>query len=78
LENLVKLGFDSTIVTSIFTGRVMRHLAIPHVCRFGIRIDKLKSKVLRSQGIVPLEYELDKFHEEGKLTEVVEDDCVLR
>lgn len=40
------------------------------------RQEEIRSLTLR--GIIPLEYELDKLHGEGKLTEEIEDQVVLR
>jgi hypothetical protein len=33
---------------------------------------------LTSKGIVPLPYELDRLHQEGKLTDEIEDSAALR
>jgi hypothetical protein len=77
LRSLVDSGFDSTTVTTIFTGRSLRHLATSHLVNWETNRQN-EIKALQSQGIVQLEYELAKLYEEGILMEDIEDDCVLR
>jgi hypothetical protein len=73
----VEAGFDSSIVTTVFTGRPLRHLSNPYLADWeNNRHDEIKS--LMSRGIIPLEHELDKLEKAGELTEEIEDHVVLR
>lgn len=74
---IVDGDFDAAVRTTIFSGRPLRTLATPYV-RDWEENRQAEIKKLTQEGIVPLEMELDKLHKEGKLTEEIEDQAVLR
>jgi NAD(P)H-dependent flavin oxidoreductase YrpB (nitropropane dioxygenase family) len=76
-DSVVNSDFDSAIVTTVFTGRPLRAQSNPYLEDWE-KNRQAEIKDLSSRGIVPLEYELDKLHSEGKLTEEIEDHVVLR
>ncbi|KAF2842715.1 2-nitropropane dioxygenase [Patellaria atrata CBS 101060] len=76
-DALIKSGFDSTVKTLIFTGRPLRCLS-NHYLDDWEKNRQSEIKELISKGIIPLQHELDKLHEEGRLTEEIEDYIVLR
>lgn len=76
-SSIIEAGFDSTIKSTIWSGRPLRAHANPYV------LDWEKNRQaeiieLQSQGKVVLEYELDRLAQEGKLTEEIEDQSILR
>lgn len=77
LNSVVNSDFDSAIVTTVFTGRPLRAQSNPYLEDWE-KNRQAEIKDLSSRGIVPLEYEIDKLHSEGKLTEEIEDHIVLR
>lgn len=75
--SIVEAGFNSTIKSTIWSGRPLRALATPYV------VDWEKNRqaeiiALQSRGKVVLEHELDKLAKEGRLTEEIEDQAILR
>lgn len=77
LNSIVDSDFDSAIVTTVFTGRPLRAQSNPYLEDWE-KNRQGEIKDLTSRGIVPLEHELDKLHTDGKLTEEIEDQTVLR
>jgi hypothetical protein len=76
-QSVIQSGFDSTVKSLIWSGRPLRALKNPYVDDWEKnRQGEIRS--LTSRGIIPLEHELDKLHGEGKLTEEIEDQVVLR
>ncbi|KAK5044472.1 hypothetical protein LTR84_010753 [Exophiala bonariae] len=76
-KSVIESGFDSTIRSTFWSGRPLRALATPYV------LDWEKNRQpefleLQSQGKVVMEHELDKLAHEGKLTEEIEEQSVLR
>lgn len=74
---VINAGFDSTIKSTIWTGRPLRALGTPYV-RSWEQDRKVEIAELQKKGIVVLEHELDKLAREGKLTEEIEDQSALR
>ncbi|KFY88588.1 hypothetical protein V500_06261 [Pseudogymnoascus sp. VKM F-4518 (FW-2643)] len=71
-KTLVGAGFDQVIKTTIFTGRPVRHYATPYIKNWeDNRQGEIKE--LLGKGIVPLQWELEKYDKEGKSTEEIED-----
>lgn len=77
LCRVVKGDFDSTIRTTIFSGRPLRTLATPYVVRWE-KERRYELEELTSKGIRPVEYELERLHKEGTLTDEIEDEATLR
>jgi hypothetical protein len=74
---VIEAGFDSTIRSTVWSGRPLRALATPYVRDWeGNRKSEIED--LQSQGKVVMEHELDRLSLEGKLTEEIEDQAVLR
>lgn len=75
--SIINAGFDSTIKTLIFTGRPLRILSTPYIARWeSHRQDEIRE--LTAQGILPIEHDLEILHEQGKLTEEIEEQSVKR
>jgi hypothetical protein len=74
---VIAANYDSWIKTTIWSGRPLRALSNPYLEDWeNNRQDEIKE--LSGRGVVPLEYELDRLHKEGKLTEEIEDATELR
>ncbi|KFZ07619.1 hypothetical protein V501_06284 [Pseudogymnoascus sp. VKM F-4519 (FW-2642)] len=71
-KTLVQAGFDQVIKTTIFTGRPVRHYATPYIKNWEENRQE-EIKELLGKGIVPLQWELEKYDKEGKSTEEIED-----
>ena len=74
---IIDAGFDSTVKSTIWTGRPLRALATPYVKDWE-QNRQAEIAALQSKGIVVLEHELDKLAQDGKLTEEIEDQAALR
>ena len=74
---IVEAGFDSTIKSTIWTGRPLRSLKTEYVRNWEEeRQGELKD--LQAKGVLALEHELDKLAKEDKLTEEIEDQSTVR
>jgi NAD(P)H-dependent flavin oxidoreductase YrpB (nitropropane dioxygenase family) len=76
-KSIIESGFDSSIKSLVWTGRPLRALSNPYIADWE-QNRQAEIKSLAERGIVPLQYELDRLHAEGKLTEEIEDQAVLR
>ena len=74
---VVEAGYDSWIKSTIWSGRPLRALSNPYLEDWE-KNRQSEIKELTERGVVPLEYELDRLHKEGKLTEEIEDAADLR
>ncbi|KAK5055991.1 hypothetical protein LTR84_012541 [Exophiala bonariae] len=76
-QAIIKADFDSTVKSTIWTGRPLRALATPYVRHWETeRAQEIKD--LTSQGIIPLYHEFEKLEKENGLTEEIEDQSTLR
>ena len=75
--SIIDAGFDSTIKSTIWSGRPLRALATPYVVDWETN-RQAEIVDLQSKGKVVLEYELDRLAQEGKLTEEIEEQSILR
>jgi len=74
---IIGADFDSTIKSTIWTGRPLRALATPYVRNWETnRQDEIKS--LQAKGVIPLYHEMDKLEKVGGITEEIEDQSTLR
>lgn len=75
--SIVDAGFDSTVKSTLWTGRPLRALATPYIKDWE---ENRQAEIaeLQSKGVVVLEHELDKLAQEGKLTDEIEDQITLR
>jgi len=76
-NSVIEAGFDSTIKSTVWSGRPLRALATPYVLDWE---NNRQPEILdlQSRGKVVMEYELDKLAQEGKLTEEIEEQSILR
>ncbi|KAK7900827.1 hypothetical protein LTR67_003111 [Exophiala xenobiotica] len=74
---IIEADFDSTIKSTIWTGRPLRALATPYVRNWETnRHDEIKA--LQAKGVIPLYHEMDKLDKIGGITEEIEDQSTLR
>jgi NAD(P)H-dependent flavin oxidoreductase YrpB (nitropropane dioxygenase family) len=76
-DMIIKASFDSCIKSTIWTGRPLRAHTSPYIEDWE-KNRQAEIKDLASRGIVALPHELDRLHAEGKLTEQIEDEAMLR
>jgi NAD(P)H-dependent flavin oxidoreductase YrpB (nitropropane dioxygenase family) len=76
-KSIIDSGFDSAIKSVVWSGRPLRALSNPYIADWE-QNRQAEIKSLTDRGIVPLQYELDRLHREGKLTEEIEDQTILR
>lgn len=75
--DIINGDFDSAIKSIIWSGRPLRASRNPYVDNWEFN-RQAEIKDLTSRGLIPIPWELDKLHEEGKLTEEIEDQSALR
>ncbi|OCT51383.1 hypothetical protein CLCR_08709 [Cladophialophora carrionii] len=74
---IIAADFDSTIKSTIWTGRPLRALATPYVRNWETnRSEEIRK--LTSSGIIPLQHELDHLDKIGGITEEIDDQSTLR
>jgi NAD(P)H-dependent flavin oxidoreductase YrpB (nitropropane dioxygenase family) len=74
---LAEADFDSTILTTIATGRPLRMVSTPYIANWEKnRQDEIRD--LTSRGILPIEHDLEKLAKAGALTEEIEDQSTVR
>jgi NAD(P)H-dependent flavin oxidoreductase YrpB (nitropropane dioxygenase family) len=74
---IIDADFDSTIKSTIWTGRPLRALATPYVRNWETnRSEEIKQ--LTSKGIIPLYHEMDRLDKVNGITEEIEDQSTLR
>lgn len=77
LARIIEADFDSTIKSTIWTGRPLRSLATPYVRNWETnRRDELQA--LQARGITALSHELDKLEKIGGITEEIDDQSTMR
>ncbi|KAF2820133.1 NPD-domain-containing protein [Ophiobolus disseminans] len=76
-EQVIKADYDSWIKSTIWSGRPLRALSNPYL-RDWEQNRQAEIKELTSKGVVPLVYEIDRLHNENKLTEDIEDSADMR
>jgi NAD(P)H-dependent flavin oxidoreductase YrpB (nitropropane dioxygenase family) len=76
-QSIIEAGFDSAIKSVVWSGRPLRALSNPYIADWE-QNRQAEIKELTDKGIVPLEHELDKLQEAGKLTDEVMDNATLR
>ncbi|KAJ4373780.1 hypothetical protein N0V83_002519 [Neocucurbitaria cava] len=76
-QQVIKADYDSWVKLLIWSGRPLRALSNPYLKDWE-QNRQAEIKELTDKGIVPLEYELDRLHKEGKLTDEIEDAVALR
>ncbi|KAF2467255.1 2-nitropropane dioxygenase [Lindgomyces ingoldianus] len=76
-KEVIEAGYDSWVKSIVWSGRPLRALRNPYIDDWENN-RQAEIKDLASRGIVPLEYELDRLHKEGKLTDEIEEAAALR
>ncbi|KAK6085992.1 2-nitropropane dioxygenase [Seiridium cupressi] len=76
-KQVIDADYDFWVRSLIWSGRPLRSLRTPYVNDWEAN-RQAEIPDLTSRGIVPLEYELDRLHREGKLTEEIEEQAALR
>lgn len=76
-KGIVDAGFDSAIKSVVWSGRPLRAMSNAYIKDWETN---RQAEILRltKEGIVPLEFEMDRLEKEGKLTEEIMDDSTLR
>lgn len=76
-KGVIDAGFDSAIKSVVWSGRPLRAMSNAYIQNWeGERQAEIRKLTL--EGIVPLDFEMDRLEREGKLTEEVLDDTTLR
>jgi NAD(P)H-dependent flavin oxidoreductase YrpB (nitropropane dioxygenase family) len=76
-DEVIKATYDSWVKSIIWSGRPLRALANPYILDWE-QNRQTEIKELTEKGVVPLPYEIEKLHKEGKLTDEIEDAVALR
>lgn len=76
-DQVIAADYDSWVKLTVWSGRPLRALRNPYLTDWEENRQQ-EIKELTSKGIVPLEYEIDRLHKAGKLTEEIEDAAALR
>lgn len=76
-DQVIAADYDSWVKLTVWSGRPLRALRNPWLTDWEVNRQK-EIKELTEKGIVPLEFELDRLHKEGKLTDEIEDAAALR
>jgi NAD(P)H-dependent flavin oxidoreductase YrpB (nitropropane dioxygenase family) len=75
--DIINGGFDAAIKSIVWSGRPLRASRTPYVDDWELN-RQAEIKELTSRGLIPIPWELEKLHQEDKLTEEIEDQAVLR
>lgn len=76
-EGVYTAGFDSTIKSTIWTGRPLRNLKTPYIENWE-KNRQTELLALQAKGTLALEHELDYLAKTGQLTEEIEDQSTMR
>lgn len=77
LCRIVDADFDSTIKSTIWTGRPLRALATPYVRNWESERSE-EQKSLLARGVIPLYHDMDRLEKINGITEEIEDQSTLR
>ncbi|KAF2109671.1 2-nitropropane dioxygenase [Lophiotrema nucula] len=76
-QQVIDAGYDSWIKSTVWSGRPLRALRNAYIEDWEVNRQE-EIKTLSAKGVVALEWELDRLHREGKLTEEIEEAAALR
>jgi NAD(P)H-dependent flavin oxidoreductase YrpB (nitropropane dioxygenase family) len=76
-DQVIAAEYDGWVKLTVWSGRPLRALRNPWLTNWEVNRQQ-EIKQLTDKGIVPLEFELDRLHKEGKLTDEIEDAAALR
>lgn len=74
---IIDAGFDSAVKSVVWSGRPLRAMGNAYIRDWEAN-RQAEIRKLTEEGIVPLEFEMDRLEKEGKLTDGVMDDSTLR
>ena len=74
---MLNADFDATLKSTIWTGRPLRHIKTPYTVNWETK-RRAEIDDLQSRGILVMEHEMEKLAKEGKLTEEIEDEALVR
>ncbi|KAI1333225.1 2-nitropropane dioxygenase [Xylariaceae sp. FL0255] len=74
---IVEAGFEDVVKSVVWTGRPLRAHKSPYIADWEEN-RQAEIRELTSQGILPVEHELDRLHAEGKLTDEIMEQAELR
>jgi NAD(P)H-dependent flavin oxidoreductase YrpB (nitropropane dioxygenase family) len=74
---VLEASYDSWVKSTIWSGRPLRALSNPYLLDWE-QNRQAEIKELTEKGVVPLPYEIDRLHREGKLTDEIEDAAAMR
>jgi NAD(P)H-dependent flavin oxidoreductase YrpB (nitropropane dioxygenase family) len=75
--DIINGGFDAAVKSIVWSGRPLRASRNSYIDDWELN-RQAEIKELTSKGLIPIPWELEKLHQEGKLTEEIEDHAVLR
>ncbi|KAF9886171.1 hypothetical protein FE257_011996 [Aspergillus nanangensis] len=76
-QAIIDASFDSTMRSTLWTGRPLRALATPYIRNWELN-RRAEIEALQRKGIIVLDHELDKLAAEGQLTDEIEDQVTQR
>lgn len=76
-DQVIAADYDSWVKLTVWSGRPLRALRNPWLTDWELNRPP-EVKELMDKGIVLLDFELDRLHKEGKLTDEIEDAAALR
>ena len=76
-RSIVDADFDSTVKSTIWTGRPLRALATPYVRNWETN-RREEMKELQDKGIIAMYHEMDRLEKIGGITEEIEDQSLCR
>lgn len=76
-DDIVNGGFDSAVKSIVWSGRPLRASRNWYIDDWETN-RQAEIKDLTSRGHIPIPHDLDRLHEEGRLTEEIEDAATLR
>ena len=76
-DRIIDAGFDSTMRSTLWTGRPLRALATSYIRDWEVN-RRAETNELQGKGIIVLDHELDRLAKEGKLTDEIEDQSTQR
>lgn len=73
---IIKAGFDSTIKSTLWTGRPLRSIKTPYIDDWE-KNRQAELRALQAQGILAYDHEMDKLAREGRLTDDIQEQSMF-
>jgi NAD(P)H-dependent flavin oxidoreductase YrpB (nitropropane dioxygenase family) len=74
---IIDAGIDSTIKSTIWSGRPLRALKTDYIARWETE-RRAEKEELQAKGILPVYHDIEVLEQEGKWTEEMEDQSTVR